>query len=175
MAGSRPLARGVEKAFGFEALLELLEGKLQRARADGLHGFGNELQLAALFVDADAAANEDVQAVFRPETEQHGLAAKEHDGKLRVGVLQREVDVAGWGGTEVGDFAFDPDVDVLLLNQFADLADELADRPDAAGGARLFKYEIELRQILGRGKACYRKFKCWTDEAMWHLCVIWLW
>lgn|SRR5665213_902590 len=97
----RPLARCVEKAFAFEALLELFKGKLQRARPDGFHGFGDELELAALFVNADATANKDVQAVFWPKTEQHGLAAKEHDGKLSVGVLKREVDMAGWSGTEV--------------------------------------------------------------------------
>ena len=58
--GERALAGGVEEALGLEALLELLEGELEGASADGLHGFGNELELAALFVDTDAAANEDV-------------------------------------------------------------------------------------------------------------------
>ena len=60
----RALARGVEKAFGFESLLELLEGELERAGANGLKGFGHELHLAALVVDADPAASEDVLAVF---------------------------------------------------------------------------------------------------------------
>ena len=130
--GQRALAFGVEEAFGLEPLLELLEGELQRAGADGLHGFGDELHLAALLVDADAAADQDVQAVFRAEAQQHGLAAEEHDGKLRVGVLEGEVDVAGGRGAEVGDLALDPDVAVLLLDQFADLADQFAHRPDAA-------------------------------------------
>ena len=142
--GQRALAVGVEEAFGFEALLELLEGELERACADGLHGFGDELHLAALLVDADAAADQDVEAVFRAEAEKHGLAAEEDDGELGVGVLEGEVDVAGGGGAVVGDFAFDPDVAVLLLDEFADLGDELADGPDAAGRAGLVKGEVEL-------------------------------
>ena len=132
--GQRLLALGVEEAFGLEAFLQLLEGELQRAGADGLHGFGDELHLAALLVDADAAAHQHVQAVFRAEAKQHGLAAEENDGQLRVGVFEGEVDVAGRRGAEVGDFAFDPDVAVLLLDQFAHLRDQLAHRPDAARG-----------------------------------------
>ena len=65
--GQRAFAFGVEEAFGFEALLELFEGELERACADGFHGFCDELHLSALFVDADASADEDVKAVFRAE------------------------------------------------------------------------------------------------------------
>ena len=131
--GQGALAVGVEEAFGFEALLELLEGELQRACADGLHGFGDELHLAALLVDADAAADQDVEAVFRAEAEQHGLAAEENDGELGVGVFEGEVDVAGGRGAEVGDFAFDPDVAVLLLDEFADLARPVRGRARCGG------------------------------------------
>jgi hypothetical protein len=100
--------------------------------------------LAALLVDADTAADENVKAVFRAEAEEHGLATEENDGELGVGVLEGEVDVAGGGGTIVGDFAFDPDVAILLLDQFADLGNELADGPDAAGMARLVESQVEL-------------------------------
>jgi len=74
--GQRLLAIGVEEAFGLEPLLELLEGKLQRSSADRLHGFGYQLQLAALLIDADAAAHQDVQSILGPEAEKHGLAAE---------------------------------------------------------------------------------------------------
>ncbi len=50
----------VEEAFGFEALFELFEGELERAGTDGLHGFGDQLHLAALLVDAYATANQHV-------------------------------------------------------------------------------------------------------------------
>ena len=113
-SGQGALAFGVEEAFGFEAFLELLEGELERACAYGLHGFGDELHLTALLVDADTAADQDVETIFRAETEKHGLAAEENDGELSVSVFQGEVDMAGGGGAVVGDFTFDPDVAVLL-------------------------------------------------------------
>ena len=55
--GQRLLAIGVEEAFIFEALLELLEGELKRACAHRLHGLGHKLHLAALLVDAHTATN----------------------------------------------------------------------------------------------------------------------
>src|SRR5580658_2262494 len=109
----RGKAAGVEEALGFEAFLQLLECELEGASADGFHCLGDKLHLAALLVDADAAADQHVEAVFRAEAEQHGLAAEEDNGKLRVGVFEGEINMAGWGGSEVGDFAFDPDVAVL--------------------------------------------------------------
>ena len=129
--GQRLFAVGVEEAFGFEPLLELLKGKLQRARADRFHGFGDQLQLAALLVNADAAADQHVQAILRAKAEKHRLAAEENDGKLGVGVLQREIDVAGGRGPEVRNLAFDPDVAVLLLDKLAHLSDQIANGPDA--------------------------------------------
>jgi hypothetical protein len=142
--GQRAFAFGVEEAFSFEALFELFEGELERARADGLHGFSDKLHLSALLVDADAATDKDVEAVFGTEAEKHGLAAEENDGELGVGVLEGEVDVAGGGGAVVGDFAFDPDIAVLLFDEFANLGDEFADGPDAAGLVGLVECEVEL-------------------------------
>ena len=130
--GQRALAGGVEEAFGEQAGLELLEGELQRAGAAGFEGFGDELELAAGFVDGDAAAGEDGEAVLRAEAEELGLAAEEHDGELGVAVLEGEVDVAGGRGAAVGDFAFDPDVGVVAFDAAADAGDEVADGPDAA-------------------------------------------
>jgi len=143
----RTFAFGVEEAFSLEAFFELLEGELERACADGLHGFCDELHLSPLLVDADAAADQNMQAVFGTEAEKHGLAAEKNDGELGVGVLEGEVDVAGGSGAIVGDFAFDPDVAVLLFDEFAHLGDEFADRPDAAGGARLIEGEVELGYV----------------------------
>ena len=100
----------------------MFKGELKGARAAGLERLGDELELAAGLVNRDAAAREDGEAVFGTEAEEQGLAAEEHDGKLGLAVLEREVDVAGGRGTAVGDFAFDPDVLVLAL--------------DAAGGCR---------------------------------------
>jgi len=85
-----------------------------------------------------------VQAVIGAKAEEHGLAAEEDNGELCVGVFEGEVEVAGGGGAVVRDLAFNPDVAVLLLDEFADLGDQLADRPDAAGGARIVERKSEL-------------------------------
>src|SRR5579863_4675822 len=115
--GQRTLAAGVEEAFGFEFLFELFEGELQRTGSDRLHGLGNQLHLAALLVDADTAADQDVEAVFRAEAKQHGLTAEEDNRELRLGVFEREIEMAGGSGAEVGDFALDPDIGVLALDK----------------------------------------------------------
>jgi len=100
--------------------------------------------LAALFVDADAAADHYLEAVLGTEAKEQGLAPEEDDRELRLGVFEGEVEMARGRRAEVGDFALDPDVDVLAFNEFTDPADQFADRPDAAGRRRLLKGEVEL-------------------------------
>ena len=78
----RPLAFRVKEAFALELPLDLLEGQLERPRAHGLDVFGDNLHLAALLVDRQPAAQQDVQAIFRTEAEQPGLAAEKHHREL---------------------------------------------------------------------------------------------
>ena len=125
-------AVGVEEAFICKAALELLEGKLQGTRSARLQGFSDELELASTFVDGDAAADEDGEAVHRFEAEELGLAAEEDDGKLGFAVLEGEVDVAGGGGAAVGDLTFYPDIRVRGFGPVADVGDERANGPDMA-------------------------------------------
>ena len=132
--GQRTLARGVEEAFGEEAGLELIEGELQSTDAAGLHSFGDELELATGFVDGEAAADEDGETVCGTEAEKAGLAAEKDDRDLGVAVFEREIDVAGGCGAAVGDFAFDPEVRIAKLDAMADVGNEGADCPAAAGG-----------------------------------------
>ena len=98
------------------------------------------MELAASFVDGDAAANFDCHPVFGLEAEETGLAAEEHDGKLRVSVLEREVDVAGGGGTAIRDLALDvQDAGVCAFDVLAEFGDELADGvEDGLAGWRLW-------------------------------------
>src|SRR5262249_4173437 len=56
----RFFARGIEEAFRFETLLELLESELERAAPLRLHGLDVNLIFAALLVDADASAHGDL-------------------------------------------------------------------------------------------------------------------
>jgi hypothetical protein len=92
-----------------------------------------------------------VQAVFRAEAQQHGLPPEKNNRQLGVSVLEREVDVPGGGGAEVGNLALHPDVAVLLLDEFADLRNQLAHRPDAAGRPGFLEGKAKLwREWVGR-------------------------
>lgn len=126
------LAGGVEEAFCEQAGFELLIRELECARAAGFERLGDELEMAAGLVYGDAAAREDSEAVLWAEAEEQSLAAEEHDGKLGLAVLQREINVAGGRGTAVRNLAFDPDVLVLAFELLADAGDQVADGPDAA-------------------------------------------
>ena len=117
--GKRLFAGRFEKATRFEALFELLEGDLERTSADGLEEFGDQLHLAALFVDGNLAAEQDVQAISRSKAQERGLFAEEDGRKLCVAVFEREVDVAGRRGAKVGDFAFDPEIAIFALDMAA--------------------------------------------------------
>jgi len=127
------LARGVEEALSEQAGFELFEGELECARAKRFEGFGDELELAALFVDGDAAAREHREAILRAKAEELCAIAEEDDGQLRVAVLEGEIEMAGGGGAAVGDFTFDEDVWVIMLEAAADGGDEFGDGEDAAG------------------------------------------
>jgi len=106
---------------------------LEAAGSDWLHGFGDELELAALLVDGHLSADADVESVFGAETEKDGLPAEEDDGKLGFGVFEGEVEMAGGGWAEIGDFAFDPDVAELGFDKVAGFGNELVDEPGLAG------------------------------------------
>lgn len=71
------LALGVEEALLLEAALDLLKGELEGPGAHGLKLLGDELDLAALLVNGDASAKQDLEAVFRAEAKQRGLTPEE--------------------------------------------------------------------------------------------------
>jgi hypothetical protein len=151
--GQGALAGGIEEAFGEEAGLELLEGKLERAGTTWLHVVGDELELTARLVDGDATADEDGEAIGGTEAEEGGFAAEENDGELCAGVLEGEVDVTGRRGAAVGDFPFDPEVGVGAFDLLADAVDESGYGPDTArrlfrGGWRRRRSEEQVR-LLG--------------------------
>ena len=131
--GDRFLARRVEQAFLREALLEFLEGELQRAQTFGQELAGDELILSASLVDADVAERDDLQSVFKREPDLGGDATKQHDGQLRVGVLQREIDVAGRRRAEIGNLAFDPQAGKLLFKQVLDASRQIGNAENLRG------------------------------------------
>ena len=126
----------------------MFKGKLQRACADRFHRLRDKLHLSALLVNTDAAADQHVQAVFRPKSEKNCLTPEENDWQLRLGVLQREINVARWSGAVIGNLALHPNVAVFLLHELAHLRNQVVHGPDAARGARLFKAEAQLRRLV---------------------------
>ncbi len=119
----------VEETFTAKAVAKLLEGELQCAGAARAQGFGDELKLAAAFVHRDASTNLDREAIPGLEAEKLRLPAEEYDGKLRVAILEREVDMAGSGGTEIRNLALDvEDAGVGAFEMLSQLRDQLTDR-----------------------------------------------
>lgn len=110
----------------------MLEGELQRAGTKGFEGFGDELKLAAFFINGDAAAYQNVQRDFRSEAQKRCLPAEEDDGKLSLLILQSEVEMTGTRRAEIRDFAFDPAVGVIPFEAPTNLCNKPTDGPDAA-------------------------------------------
>ena len=132
--GEREFAGGVEEAFELEAVAKFFEGEAEGAVADGLERIGDELHLTAAFVDADAAAGENLQAILGTKAEQLRARSKDDGRELGVAVFQREVDVAAGGEAAIGDFAFDADLAELLLNVAGERGDQRFHGPDAGRG-----------------------------------------
>src|SRR6185437_5062530 len=89
--GQRLFARVVEEAFFLQLLFELFEGELQRPEANRLDVRDINLVFAAHFVDAERAANGDVQAIFGAKLQCAGLVSKAHAANLRGGIFQSEI------------------------------------------------------------------------------------
>src|SRR5439155_6558857 len=117
IARQRPFPFRREQALGLELSFEPLEGQLQCAYALQLDGADDELVLPARLVNSEVALDDDLLAVLQNRAILHRLAAKQHAVQLRVGVFQREVNVAGTLHAQIGDFARHPDQAELLFEQ----------------------------------------------------------
>ena len=78
------------------------------------------------------------------------LIAKADAADLRLGVLQREVEMTGLREARVGDFAFDPHVLEFAFEQVADAQGQLADFPDVPVGHQI---ESDLTHALSPEKS----------------------
>ncbi len=125
-------AGGVEQALGGELFLQRLEGQAQGAIAGRLQRVENQLVIAAPLEQRDLASHLDGQAVAQRLAHPGGVLAEQCAAYLGVLVLEREIDVAGGGAGEVGDFTFDPDLGEHVFQQQPGAAVELADGEDLA-------------------------------------------
>ncbi len=104
----RPLASGVEQAFGREARAQPQELLVQLSRAEPLHGLDDHLQLAARLVHREPAAQLHLQAVLQRHVAENGRAL-EHGATQRTGaarsVLEREIAMAAGGARGAAQLA----------------------------------------------------------------------
>src|SRR5580698_674354 len=126
----RLFASRVEQSFGFELALELFESELQRARALGFDVLGGDLQLASIFVNRDASAHDDLQAIRGTKAQQPCRGAEHDYANLSVAVFEGEVKMSGVGSAKVRNFAFHPGVVIFAFDVRADGADQVTDFPD---------------------------------------------
>src|SRR5262245_6395061 len=148
------LARLIEETLGREPGLELLEGELERAESLRLQQLHDQVILAPLRVDLDAAEGQDVQAVGGLEPNPTPPAPEERGAQLRVGVLQREVRVARAVEAKVGDLAFDPHRGEALLDHLAQPRRQLGNCQHRAVGAHtLPAWRSAARSVLRRSIA----------------------
>src|SRR5256885_13789238 len=136
----------VEETFGFETFFELIEGKLQRADAERLHAFDVNLIFAALLVDADAAAECYLHAVFHAEFHAAAILLEPNAADLGLFILEREIKMAGLSFAAIGDFAFDAEFGEILSKKIANARGEFADGERASRGLEV---ESELAHGMG--------------------------
>ena len=124
--GQRLLELLIEQPFGAQALFQLLELLLQQAVAGGLHALGDQLVVAARFIQRDAGAHQDLLAVLRPEGDAAVAVAEHRAAHLGAVVFQREIPVAGGGLGEVGDLGGEPNLPHFHFQQLANRLIEAA-------------------------------------------------
>src|SRR5262249_8775682 len=139
----RLFSGGIKQTFLCQFVLELLESQLQGSSTHRLQKFGGELQFAALVVDGDPSAGDDLHAIVRLEAQQPCLHAEHHNAQESVAIFERKVKMAGFGGAKVGNLAFHPDICVAALHRGAHGADQISHAPDSTRW-RLRESEIEL-------------------------------
>lgn len=94
-----------KESVGEQFLLELFEGQTKRAVALRFDGFHDELIFAAQLVDIDAAAGQDLNAVFRFELQAPVREFPADAFDLRVGIFESEVAMAAGDQFCARDFA----------------------------------------------------------------------
>ena len=146
----RALARGVEQAFGREPAFQLLEPAAQHAFAGFLDVVDDELILAARLVEARARAHEDLLAVRELEAEAARGQAEHRAAHLRLGVLQRPIEMPGGGAGKVRDLALDPDRAEAGFDEAPRLAIQTRDRENPP------LLERQLERIAGLHAAQYK-------------------
>ncbi|MNC12986.1 hypothetical protein D3C75_607160 [compost metagenome] len=126
----RALAALVEQPFGAEAALELLEAQGQHAVPGGLHGFDDELVVAAGLIEGDPRLHQYLHAILRSERHPAVVALEHGAAHLGRDVFQGEVPVARAWHRQVGELPRQPHQPQILLQYHAHGAVEAGDGED---------------------------------------------
>src|SRR5207244_4664508 len=89
-----------------------------------------ELELTLLLVERKTSANDELQSVLDPESQEARVGGEEDHTHLRARIFDRKVEVSRGGAREVRHLTFHRDV-VVTLEIEIDLPDQLAHCIDA--------------------------------------------
>ena len=133
--GNGALARVVEEPLGGEPRAQLLVSGMEVAGAGGRDRVDVELVDALRLVGADAAVDDDLHPVRRPDDRACELLAEQGRADLRAGVLEREEAVPAGRERGLADLALDPDVGEgrIGVEEAADATVQVGDAQDARG------------------------------------------
>ena len=158
----RVLVFRVEQAFRAEPALQRIERAPQRPGARFLHVLHDELELAALGVEADLRVGEHLHAVCGRESQRPVVHAEHRAPHLAALVLEREVDVPRARTREIGYLALDPDGRERLLENRTGVEVEARHGVDVTGegvrggGQARIGHAVMLPRPAGNDKSAER-------------------
>lgn len=121
-----------EQAFVLQLSLQRFERPPQRSFAGVLDFLHHELRVAPHLVHGQPGADQDLGAVDELHRYVAAAAPEQRTADLALLVLQREIDVPGTGPRDIGDFALDPYLRKLRLQQVLDAPVQGGNREHAA-------------------------------------------
>ena len=126
------------------------------------------MQLAALIVDRDPAAGDDLHSVVGFEAQQAGLHSKHDHPQQGIAIFQSKVEVPGFGAAEIRNLSFDPDVGIAALHRSADGPNQVGNMPNTPRRRLSAKSKTEL-VFQGHQPQFICKLNNWVIEELGNL------
>ena len=150
VARQRPLALSREQAFGFKLFFELFKGYLEGPGSLEFNARDAQLILSASLIHGDVPAEDYFASILEQRAVDLSFAPEKDATELRAGIFEREVNVAGALGAEVGNLAADPELGEFFLELAPNLKGELGNGKDFAELLRweeLAKFPLRLSRF----------------------------
>ena len=150
--------RAVKQALFLQLFLELLISGIQVAHAARYEPRAVELIRAVARIDRDAADGRNAHTARRTKAQRLCAAAEHHAPQTALGVLEREIVVAGRVDLVVGQFPRHADVaeQRVRIQQLLDVGVELR---YGKGCTRHLAFGAVLRRLFGLGSRFLRFFR----------------